>query len=126
MLSKILYHIKRTNRVGRLGTQQLYLSFHLTLFLKLQVKLYSFATFSQTTSQFIPNVLKKGIHKIKNPPLGEFLNSETVGFEPTIQVAPYNTLAGCRLQPTRPRLRDIKFIITQTFYFEKPLYLISV
>ena len=33
-----------------------------------------------------------------------FKNSETLGFEPRMQVAPHNTLAGCRLQPTRPCL----------------------
>ena len=33
----------------------------------------------------------------KAMPIG--FNSEKVGFEPTVQVAPHNTLAGCRLKP---------------------------
>ena len=33
--------------------------------------------------------------------------AETLGFEPRMQVAPHNTLAGCRLQPTRPSLHDV-------------------
>ena len=27
-----------------------------------------------------------------------------MGFEPMMQITPHNTLAGCRLQPTRPLL----------------------
>ena len=27
------------------------------------------------------------------------MSAEKVGFEPTVQVTPYNTLAGCRLKP---------------------------
>lgn len=35
--------------------------------------------------------------------------AEKVGFEPTMQITPHNTLAGCRLQPTRPLLLFIFF-----------------
>ena len=42
--------------------------------------------------------LKKGL---KSSPYS-LLKSEKVGFEPTVQIAPHNTLAGCRLKPTRP------------------------
>ena len=32
-------------------------------------------------------------------------NTEKMGFEPMMQITPHNTLAGCRLQPTRPLFR---------------------
>lgn len=37
--------------------------------------------------------------------------AEKVGFEPTVQVTPYNTLAGCRLKPTRPLLQDSSYLV---------------
>ena len=34
--------------------------------------------------------------------------AERMGFEPMMQVSPHTRLAGERLQPTRPSLRDLK------------------
>ncbi len=60
---------------------------------------------------FRANVLLKGTHPYclrKQKSLYVLHTSlkmaETLGFEPRMQVAPHNTLAGCRLQPTRPCL----------------------
>ena len=66
-------------RAGRLGflLQQLYLSFHLTHFLKLQVKSHSSDTISQTASQIITKKLEVSAFDT---------SSEMVagaGFEPT-------------------------------------------
>ena len=39
------------------------------------------------------------------------LMAEKVGFEPTVQITPHNTLAGCRLKPTRP-LFPFRYILS--------------
>ena len=47
------------------------------------------------------------------------LNSETERFELSVQVTPHNTLAGCRLKPTRPRfLSDIIYNNTNILFFK--------
>ena len=52
--------------------------------------------------------IKKGF-KLKPETL---FNSETERFELSVQVTPHNTLAGCRLKPTRPRFLSDLLIIT--------------
>ena len=45
--------------------------------------------------------------------------SETERFELSVQVTPHNTLAGCRLKPTRPRfLSDNIYNITNILFFK--------
>ena len=52
-----------------------------------------------------------------------FLNSEKMGFEPMRQITPPNTLAGCRLQPTRPLLLLIRFpLFYHKLFFVQILY----
>ena len=46
--------------------------------------------------------------------------AEREGFEPSVEVSPHTRLAGERLQPARPSLRDAAFVMTNaacvTFY----------
>ena len=51
--------------------------------------------------------------------------SETQGFEPWIQVTPYNTLAGCRLQPARPRFHFSICDLSAFLYYHK-FFLFSI
>ena len=45
--------------------------------------------------------------------------SETERFELSVQVTPHNTLAGCRLKPTRPRfLSDLLYNTINIFFFK--------
>ena len=53
-----------------------------------------------------PSLRLVGSHPTKKDPCGS-KNSEKVGFEPTVQITPHNTLAGCRLKPTRPLFQGI-------------------
>ena len=55
---------------------------------------------------------------------GQQCNPEKEGFEPSVQVTPYNTLAGCRLKPTRPLLHANIVILAQIFYFSKCIFMI--
>ena len=52
-------------------------------------------------------------------PLRVFQKSEKEGFEPSRQITPPNTLAGCRLQPTRPLFQKRKLILSKKSFFYK-------
>ena len=65
---------------------------------------------------FVQHSAKRG-HTIKVYPL--LIKSETERFELSVQVTPYNTLAGCRLKPTRPRFLSAYFYtIIKSFIFQ--------
>ena len=73
-----------------------------------------FDTFYQTARQFVLIIVQFIIanSKTKKSPCGLFLMAETERFELSVQVTPHNTLAGCRLKPTRPRFQSDFLIIT--------------
>ena len=78
-------------------------------------KLSSLRSFALELCKFLRNWssnLKPYHHKKPFTRRQKAFYSETERFELSVQVTPHNTLAGCRLKPTRPRFLSDKNIIT--------------